>query len=215
MPQSQPAVVELEGVVEGLGVCQLVGQNRSIPMDKLQFYAGTGPRLDRHAGPTKQVDVRNRLFAKYGLPKGMEMFNTRQWSGISIEEMEKIRKAMKLDRSIPFGLLGENICVSGIPNFSQLPPGTQLFFSDGKKYRTTVLLIMEENNPCGIPANEIKKEFQSGELDAEEDKRNWARDFITAADGLRGVVGITLVTGPVKKGDIVTVVFPPVNRWSV
>ena len=88
-----------------------------------------------------------------------------------------------------------NICLEGIPDFSQLPRGSKLIFPSG-----AVLLVEEDNPPCADMGRRIAEAFttNSGEAAA-------GRLFPKHAMGLRGVVGVVDVPGVISVGDRVIV----------
>ena len=75
--------------------------------------------------------------------KGTIRRNERQWSAVSIEEINEIESAMNLENVIDASTLGANLCLSGIANLSALPKGSLLKFSSGVE-----LLVEEYNPPC-------------------------------------------------------------------
>ncbi|MEE9230404.1 MAG: hypothetical protein V3U86_06830, partial [Acidobacteriota bacterium] len=86
--------------------------------------------------------------------------NERQWSGVAVEELAIIQQRMNLKEPLTAATLGANICLEGIPNFSQLPKGTKLIFPSG-----AVLLVEECNPPCAEMGAQIaaKHTATSGE----------------------------------------------------
>ncbi len=143
-----------------------------------------------------------RIAASYDTdPTGTVRRNERQWSGVSIEELAIIRERLDLKEPLDPGTLGANVCVEGIPQFSQLPKGSRLVFPSG-----AVLLVEEGNPPCADMAVQIaaKHTTRSGEPVA-------GRMFPKYAMGLRGVVGVVDVPGTIVVGDrvIVQVYEPP------
>lgn len=171
----------------------------STEVEKIEVYVGSGVFGDRHAKPRRLVDAREPEFVKSWLGKGGEIANLRQFSAVSIEEMASVAKAMGIP-GIPRGCLGENLIVSGIPKFTQLPFGTRLLFEkpDGEK-RKAMLLVCEENMPCRVAGEAIQKKLQVDGL---------ASSFPKAAIGKRGVVGIVSASGKIHVGDKVTVIVP-------
>ena len=128
-------------------------------------------------------------------PTGTERRNERQWSGVSVEELEAIRGKLDLREPLTATTLGANICVEGIPNFSQLPRGSKLVFPSG-----AVLVVEENNPPCNWMAEQIvaKHTTKSG-------KPVLGKMFPKYAMGLRGVVGVVDVPGAISQDDSVIV----------
>lgn len=167
--------------------------------EKIQVIKNHGIKGDYHSG-TRLADVREETLLSFGLPKGIEIANHREFSAISEEELEEIREAMKLSHDIPAGCLGENLCISGIPNFTSLPTGTLLFFQNGNQKRTAVLCIWAENTPCFLPGKAIQHFFpEIPHLD---------KVFPKVARGKRGIVGSVYCSGFIKKGDTVIAHIP-------
>ncbi len=189
-------------VSDTYGIGSLV--TTSVP--KIQLIRGHGIRGDRHAG-TRLVDIREREILSFGLPKGIEVANHREFSATSVEELAEIAHAMSLPEPISHGFLGENLVLSGIPKLSELPTGTMLFFrKDDKQTRSAVLVVWAENMPCQGPGEAIQEQFP--------DTRGLARLFPKAAMGKRGVVGSVYVSGNVHAGDTVIVKVPRQKVYS-
>jgi hypothetical protein len=133
-------------------------------------------------------------------PTGTVRRNERQWSGVSVEELAVIRKRMGLRELLVPETLCANVCVEGIPGFSQLPRGSRLLFPSG-----AALLVEEGNPPCSYIGEliEARHTIASGEPAA-------GKRFPKAAMGLRGVVGVVDIAGQLVPGDrIVVQVFEP------
>ena len=91
---------------------------------------------DRHAGMLRKADGRDK-----GIIRGTMIRNRRQWSAVSVEELDQIALSLKLE-NLHSMLLAPNFVVSGIPNFTQLPKGTLL------KFPEVTLFVEAENDPC-------------------------------------------------------------------
>jgi len=76
---------------------------------------------ESHSGLVRASCVRVR--SQYS--EGTEIRNTRQISIVSIEELALIADSMGIDRLEP-EWVGANLLVSGIPDFSKIPPSTRL-----------------------------------------------------------------------------------------
>ena len=131
-------------------------------------------------------------------PEGTVRRNERQWSGVSTEELTLITERMDLTRPLEASTLGANLCVEGIPGFSELPRGTRLILPSG-----AVLLVEETNPPCKDMGQQIAAAYatRTGEP---ADFRLFPRHSI----GLRGVVGVVDVPGLIRAGDRVVVEIP-------
>ena len=128
-------------------------------------------------------------------PQGTIRRNERQWSGVSVEELEHIKDNMNLIETLTCADLGTNICFEGIPDFSQLPKGTRFIFPSGATLATALY-----NEPCTGLGEMLAKKFttKSGEPLTRT-------SFSVAAIGLRGLVGVVDVAGEINVGDEVLV----------
>jgi len=190
---------QLSGKVAKVLVAHQCDDHRSSPREKVKFFQGQGVYGDNHYGP-RLLDVRDGFALKLGLPKGMEVFNTRQWSAVSQEELDAIALSMSIP-SINHGLLGENMVVSGIPEFTKLPIGTQFFFkSSAGDLRTTILFVCGENAPCHIPGDAIQGTHPK--------QPGLVTSFVKQAKGQRGLVGMIVGSGFVKEGDTIIAAVP-------
>lgn len=95
--------------------------------------------------------------------------------------------------------LGANLCLSGIPDFTQIPPATRLLIGD-----QVSLVVDVENEPCKYPANIIDKHHPG-----------FGAQFVMSAMHVRGVTAWVECGGVITKGDLVAVHTPPQNSWSV
>ncbi|MDP2651170.1 MAG: hypothetical protein Q8O98_01115, partial [bacterium] len=171
-----------------------------IEMPKIYAVVGHGIKGDKHAG-VREMDARERELRLFGFREGHDIANLREFSSVSVEELETIGENLALPAAIPFGCLTENLVIRGIPNLSQLPRGTLLFFRrDTQRVRTAVLSVWNENGPCGGPGEVLQERFP--------DQPNLPSLFQNAAKGLRGVVGFVYVTGYIKPGDEVIAMIP-------
>lgn len=142
---------------------------------------------DRHAGALKKADGRDK-----GIERGTMIRNWRQWSAVSAEELRAVAANLELE-DLDGALLGPNLVISGIANFTQLPPGTLLKFPDA------TLFVEAENDPC----------TKAGKTIATVHKNVTPQSFVKAAWHLRGIVGVVQKAGIIKAGDAVEVILPP------
>jgi hypothetical protein len=190
---------DLFGRVEAILVAGTRGDHVSVRVDKAQFIRGHGVRGDGHAG-VRLADVRERELLSFGFPKGIEIANHREFSAVSAEELAEIARAMRIPE-VPFGCLGENLVLSGIPRLTSLPPGTLLLFrKDPSRIRTAALAVWRENAPCRAPGEAIQARFP--------DEDGLASFFPKAAAGKRGVVGSVYCSGTIHEGDEVVAKVP-------
>jgi hypothetical protein len=199
----------LTGIVEAVLVGMTPGSHKSTMVKKISVVRDHGIKGDLHAG-TRLMDSREDDLKDFGFRKGTEISNHRQFSAVSIEELTQICEGMNLPgATLPLGCLGENLVVSGIPRFTELPRGTMMFFRHGTKsdLRNAVLMIMKENAPCIAPGHEIQEMFP--------DFSNIASKFPKAAIGKRGVVGVVYSSGTIAVGDTVIVRIPAQRIYKI
>lgn len=147
---------------------------------------------DRHRGF-------HRVAASYDRdPTGTVRRNERQWSGVSLEELELIRERLDLAKPLTAATLGANICVEGISAFSRLARGSRLVFPSG-----AALVVEECNPPCLDIAVQIGATHTTKSGAPVESKM-----FPKYALGLRGVVGVVDVAGRIESGSQVLVESP-------
>jgi hypothetical protein len=144
---------------------------------------------DKHQGPVREA------FDGEWEPKGTLRRNERHWSGVSVEELAHISDCLDLTEPLGPAILGANLCIEGIAEFSLLPKGTKLLFPSG-----AVLLVEEYNPPCSDMGAQIAARYstRSGEPLNEQ---SWLRP----ASGRRGLVGVVDVPGQIQPGDEVKV----------
>ena len=144
---------------------------------------------DKHHGPTRkawQVDWQ---------PAGTVRRNERQWSGVSVEELDHITGRLSLTEPLAPDTVGANLCIEGISEFSLLPKGTKLLFPSG-----AVLLVEEYNPPCAeMGARIVAKHI------THSDEPLTTTSWLRPAARRRGLVGIVDVPGVIKAGDKVEV----------
>lgn len=117
----------------------------SVPLDEMVLdfagYAG-----DHHAGLTRPSC--SRVTSQY--PKGTEIRNVRQLSVICAQELAGIASTLGLEALDP-ALLGASVVISGLPDFSHIPPSSRLQAENG-----TTLTVDMQNRPCQFPARTIE-----------------------------------------------------------
>lgn len=151
---------------------------------------------DYHAGYTRRSGGREPWYKR-----GTEMRNERQVSLLSSEEMQDVAEKLNI-QSVDPGLIGGNFLIEGVPNFSKIPPRTQLFFPSG-----AVIRIDGYNAPCSIAGESL----QSGEKDRDDIKHG----FVKAAMETRGLVGWVEVPGRVAVDDEVKIRIWPQELYVV
>jgi len=138
-------------------------------------------------------------------PEGTTRRNERQWSAVSVEELEDIAKAMNIAGSLTATSLGANLCLQGIPELSRLPKGTLLKFVSGAE------LIVEEFNP---PCKDMS-EIQAAKHTQNSGDKVSPTAFSVASKLSRGVVGVVEATGVINAGDEVIVEIYETPAWLV
>ena len=175
-------------IVEGVYVCdeEVASSARS------EIYATLrGIEGDRHVGTSKKAGVRELEFHE----RGTEIWNSRQWSAVSVEEMQASAAEMGV-AELRAEWIGANFLVRGRPGFTQLPAMTRLVFPSG-----ATLLVYDENQPCSLSARSIQAN-NAGMSDTQ------MASFVKSARGRRGVVGWVERAGVIRPGDSILVYTP-------
>lgn len=141
---------------------------------------------DKHAGLTMKA---GRGQAPY--PKGAEVRNVRQISLVSEEELAEIAANLDVPAIEP-AWVGANLLVSGIPDLTQLPAGSRLYFENG-----VGLVIEGTNQPCTTAGGGVQAHFPNRE--------DIAGAFPKAAVGKRGLVGWVEKPGTITVGEALQV----------
>ena len=163
----------------------------TVPIDSVNVsFAGFDG--DSHTGLTRESCVR----VKRQYPVGTVIRNTRQISIVSQEELQSIAQTMKLSGIQP-EWLGANLCLSGIPELTKVPPASRLLFSSG-----ATLVVDVENEPCKYPADIIDEHYKgAGKL------------FVKSAMQRRGVTAWVEREGMINLRDTVEVHVPKLHHW--
>ena len=164
----------------------------AMPLDTA-FAGYAGFEGDCHAGLSRPSC--SRVTSQH--PKGTEIRNTRQLSIVSAEELAQIAEAMGLDALDP-AYVGASIVVSGIADFSHVPPSARLQADSG-----ATLVIDMENRPWVLPGRVIDREAPG----------SGAR-FKTAAKGRRGVTAWVEREGRLSIGDTLRLHIPDQPVWA-
>ena len=152
-----------------------------------------GPAGERHSGRTRPSC--SRVTSQH--PRGTEIANVRQLSIVSAEEVEAIRAQMGLETIRP-EWLGASMILSGIPDFSHVPPSSRLQGPDG-----ATLIVDMENRPCNLPAREIEQEAPG-----------FGKRFKAAAAGRRGVTAWVERPGRLVVGQALRLHIPDQPVWT-
>jgi hypothetical protein len=155
-------------------------------------YAGL--QGESHSGLVRSSCVRVR----HQYPQGTEIRNTRQISIVSTEELAIIADNMGIAELKP-EWLGANLVVSGIPNFSQIPPSTRMIFDGGAS-----LVVDLENSPCKYPGEIIERHHPG-----------FGKLFAKAAVGHRGVTAWVEREGHINTSDAINLYIPPQRIYEI
>lgn len=147
---------------------------------------------DCHTGRTRRADARTLK----QFPRGVDIFNSRQISIVSIEELKDVAGLMDIDEIKP-EWLGATLLISSIPDFTLVPPGTRLMFSSGVS-----VIVDLENHPCIYPAEVIEKHHPGKGL-----------AFPKKAMHKRGVVAYVEYGGRIARGDTIRLFLPTQEAW--
>lgn len=137
----------------------------------------------------------SRVTSQY--PKGTEIRNTRQLCIVSAEEMAAVASEIGVADFQP-EWCGANVVISGIPDFTHIPPSSRLQTGDG-----ATLTVDMENRPCHLPAPVI-----------DADAPGHGKAFKAAAQGRRGVTAWVEREGMIRVGDTVTLHIPDQRAWQ-
>lgn len=165
----------------------------SRPVDQLRATFA-GPEGEAHGGLTRPSC--SRVLGLY--PRDTEIRNTRQLTILSAEELAGIAAAMGLEQLDP-ALLGASMVLSGIPDFSHLPPSARLQAQGG-----ATLVVDMQNRPCVLPGQEIEGVHPGR-----------GRLFKPAAEGRRGVTAWIEREGAFRVGDRVRLHVPDQRPWAL
>ena len=191
MPMLTPT--SLQATIAFLGLNQS-GSDLSTSSTNELILNFAGVDGDSHSGLTRQSCVR----VKSQYPKGTEIRNTRQLSALSTEELAQIQLAMQLDELSPCWV-GANLVLTGIHDFSQLPPSSRLIAENG-----AAVVVDMQNAPCRFPGEIIDKH-----------KPGKGSKFAKAAVGKRGVTLWVEREGSLRVGDRLRLHIPPVCHWQL
>ena len=190
-----PALIptKFEGVITWLGVVRTaLGVLPSQPEAEV-FASFAGVAGEVHGGLTRASC--SRVLGQY--PRNTEIRNVRQFSVLSAEELALIAKDMGLAELDP-SLLGASLVISGIPDFTHLPPSSRLQSDSG-----ATLVVDMENRPCLLPAKEI-----------EAVHAGFGAKFKPAAKDLRGVTAWVEREGILRVGMGVRLHVPDQRAWD-
>lgn len=190
MPALTPT--DIIGRIEWLG--RVERRDAALASDPLEAMTLTfaGPVGEDHGGLTRPSC--SRVTSQY--PRGTEIRNTRQLCVMSAEELADIAAQIGVARFDP-RWAGASVVVSGIPDFSHLPPSARLQADSGATMTVDML-----NLPCHLPAPVI-----------EADAPGHGKAFKAAAQGRRGVTAWVEREGVLRIGMTVRLHIPAQRAW--
>lgn len=148
---------------------------------------------EAHSGLTRGSCV--RVKAQY--PKETEIRNTRQISILSQEELDEVAERLGIPAILP-DWVGANMVLSGIPDFTLVPPNSRLIFEHGVS-----LTIDMENAPCKYPAELIEAAHPGHGM-----------AFPAKARNKRGVTAWVERPGRLSNGELCTLHVPPQRIYA-
>ncbi len=154
-------------------------------VDAVQAVPG-GFTGDRHFGLSHPADSRTSFY-----PRGTLIFNDRQVSVISVEELSQVTALLELPEIQP-EWLGANLVTRGIPELTRLSPGARLIFSGGAS-----LYVTHSNHPCAGPGEILQAKYP--------EHPGLVTAFIKHAMHLRGVVAVVDKPGEIRAGETIEV----------
>jgi hypothetical protein len=153
----------------------------------------SGPEGEAHGGLNRPAC--SRVAALY--KRNTEIRNTRQFSILSAEDLTAIAAKMGL-QSLDPALVGASLVISGIPDFSHIPPSSRLQANSG-----ATLVVDMENRPCTLPARPIETRHAG-----------FGKAFKPAAAGKRGITAWVEAEGVLRVGDTLRLFIPDQPVWA-
>ena len=191
MPALKPT--DFEGVITWLGVVQTALAVLPSQAEAEVFASFAGVAGEVHGGLTRASC--SRVTGQY--KRGTEIRNVRQFSVLSAEELALIAADMGLAVLDP-SLLGASMVISGIPDFTHLPPSSRLQAESG-----ATLVVDMENRPCTLPAKEIEAVHPG-----------FGKKFKPAAQDRRGVTAWVEREGILRVGARLRLHVPDQRAWD-
>jgi MOSC domain-containing protein YiiM len=180
----------------------------------ISVHSGSNDDLSKEQHSSIQVDLdgivgdRHRSYVRKTWPgdkqpAGTIRRNERQWSAVSLEELDDIQRQLNLEKSVTAASLGANLCISGIKELSRLPKGSFLRFPSG------CTLMVEEYNPPCKDMSEIQAKLHTTNSHTPIS----ATAFSKASKLTRGIVGVVEAAGIINAGDKVIVSVYETPAW--
>ena len=180
------------GTITWLG--QVTNRDAKLESDALTEIMARfdGPEGEAHGGLTRPSC--SRVLGQY--PRNTEIRNTRQFAIVSAEELAAIAAQMGLENLDP-ALVGASMVITGIPDFSHLPPSSRLQAEGG-----ATLVVDMENRPCTLPARPIENRHAG-----------FGAKFKSAAKHRRGITAWVEREGLLRVGAAVRLHIPDQRGW--
>ncbi len=164
----------------------------AVPVNEMPLtFAGFAE--ETHGGLTRPSC--SRVTAQH--PRGTPIRNVRQLCLVSAEEMAAVAADLGMAQIDP-AWVGASVVITGIPDFTHLPPSSRLQGPDG-----VTLVIDMENRPCQEPAVTMAKATDGQ-----------GKAFKTAAMGRRGVTAWVEREGVLRIGQAMTLHVPDQRPWA-
>ncbi|WP_039017279.1 MOSC domain-containing protein [Halocynthiibacter namhaensis] len=161
---------------------------------KDSLFAGfDGINGDSHMGVTRASCGRTQ--GQH--PRGTTIRNTRQFTVLCAQELARVADEMNIETLDP-ALIGANLVVDGVPDFSHIPPSSRLIAENG-----TTLVVDVINLPCVFPGKPI-----------ESVHINKGKTFKPAAKDRRGITAWVLCEGMLRVGDVLRLHVPAQRQWT-
>jgi len=157
------------------------------------FASFDGIREDSHFGATRASCGRTQ--GQH--PIGTKIRNTRQFTVLCAEELGVVAANMGLD-DLDRALVSAKVVISGLPDFSHIPPASRLIADNG-----ATLVADVTNLPCVFPGKEIESEHAG-----------FGKSFKGAAKHRRGVTAWVLCEGMLRVGDQLRLHIPAQRSWN-
>ncbi|SNS33222.1 MOSC domain-containing protein [Antarctobacter heliothermus] len=187
-PTDYSATVIWLGVVTNDDRVELLAEKRNAVDLTFDGIAGSV-----HGGATRESC--SRVKSQYS--RGTRIRNERQLSIISAEDLAEIAARMGVETIDP-ARLGASMVISGLPDFSFVPPSSRLQAPSG-----ATLTVDMQNRPCQFPAKSIDKVAPG-----------LGKGFKPAATGRRGVTASVACEGRVALGDVLRLHIPDQRGWQ-
>lgn len=188
----------LHGILAGIFIAEDLNSLISKRVTSIKVLEN-GLEGDKHQNWFRKADVRVKRY-----PKGTIVWNSRQISVVSEEELELIAKDLGVPKIEP-QWLGANICLKGVPNLSLLPPRTKIFIQNDNGGPEVGLYATAPNKPC-IGPGEVIENYYCNLTSNYLQFVHLGCKFPKAAQNRRGLVAVVECPGIVKEGAKVSVV---------